>query len=192
MHTDVVDHPQPGHPGIRTPPSEWIASGTMLRLDEDYVTDGATAHQPLRLATGRRVPGLEIDAQPNAGLLACINHASRVIRRCGQRLVTEDVLAGSGGGYRVVRVHRIRARDEYDVHLSVVEEVGVLRICMGRAVAFGEVGGSAVITADDTHELRTVDRRNCRRHQEIGMPAGSNDTPAETHLSHLPRRSWRP
>ena len=108
-------------------------------FDQVDAAECALIRHLLRLHVFRRKEQLLGIEQQHARLRAGVDHRIGFLERHAQRLFAHDVLAGSGGIDRDLRVQAIGGGDRNHLDLRIAQQLAVVGECLGDAVAFGEI-----------------------------------------------------
>ncbi len=195
VRIDVVN-PQAGHgaggllPRIGPPPAGPHVETAIrrdVRLDLHHATQGAILDQRLQGAVCALPAPAVPHGQDHAGPSAGLGGASRICNRERERLLHEDVLPGLGCGDDVLRVERVRRREEHPFHLRIFQH-NLIAVGLAASVLRGESGPLLGRTGGARHQGEIRASRNSIR--QLAAPPPDPNCCHSHRLSH--RASYAP
>ena len=129
----------------------------------------------LRLDVFRREEQLLGIQQQDAGVATRVDHRIGFLERHTHGFFANDVLTGFGGIDRDRRVQAIGGSDRNHFDSGIAQQVVVVGVRLGDAVALGELGRMASGRRGDRHELGLFRDPFHRARNTVGLKAGAHD-----------------
>ena len=129
---------------------------------------------------------MEVDPERDARRLTGVEGTPRIGDVGAQGLVTQDVLAGTGGSHHLIGVEQVWSGDEDRFDFAVGQHLVVVGVCESSTELPCEVICPTLVPTHPSHEItRRLDKHRGRHRGSDDVP-DADDAPAErfSHFGH--------